>query len=261
MKLIIGCPIYKRDWIFPYWARCIASQSVPLKDIGFIFETSPNDTETTDLLKMWKSQNSDIPLFEIVQRPDLPHFEHEKNSRQWTMSKYHNMVNLRNSILSRVREIGPDYYFSLDSDVLIKNPSTIELLISHIEDGADAVNTLMFMTPVGTQYPSVMTWKKDDDSEGRAYREESYPLGTFFKSDIIMAAKMMSKDVYNNVNYEFHIQGEDLGWSLDAKRKGFNLFSASYIYSLHVMQKEMLEGYLKNGDQRESILFENHIKI
>jgi hypothetical protein len=169
------------------------------------------------------------------------------------------MVNLRNSILSRVKEINPDYYFSLDSDILVKNSSTLELLMAHVEDGADAVNTLMFMTPVGTQFPSVMTWK--DDEDGRAYRKENYPIGTLFESDIIMAAKMMSKEVYNNVNYEFHIQGEDLGWSLDAKRKGYNLFCASYIYTPHIMHEDMLQTFLKNGDQREAVLFENHIKI
>lgn len=259
MKLIVGCPIYKRSWIFRYWAYCLENQSIPLEDIGFIFEASPNDDQTIDLLERWKSGHPEIPLFEINVRADLPHFEHEKNSRQWTMSKYHNMVNLRNSILNRVRDIKPDYYFSLDSDILIKHPSTIELLIGHIDSGADAVNTLMFMTPIGTQFPSVMTWKNDE--ENRAYRQEQYPIGKFFKSDVIMAAKMMSKDVYNNVNYEFHIQGEDLGWSLDAKRKGFNLFCASYIYSPHLMHEDMLQAFLKNGDQREAIIFEKHIKI
>lgn len=259
MKLVVGCPIYKRSWIFPYWARCFEIQSVALSDIGFIFETSPDDVDTINHLKRWRSIHPEIPLFDIVQRDDVPHFEHEKNSRQWTMSKYHNMVNLRNSLLTKVREIQPDYYFSLDSDILIKNPSTIELLLSHIDDGADAVNTLMFMTPVGVQFPSVMTWKKDEPD--KAFRQDKYPIGTFFKSDVIMAAKMMSKEVYSNVNYEFHIQGEDLGWSLDAKRKGYDLFCASYIYTPHIMHEEMLQVFAKTGDQRESMLFENHIKI
>jgi hypothetical protein len=75
-----------------------------------------------------------------------------------------------------------------------------------------------------------------------------------------MAAKMMSKDVYENVNYEFHIQGEDLGWSLDAKRKGYDLYCASYIYTPHIMHEDMLKQFVNNSDTRESILFENYIK-
>jgi hypothetical protein len=259
MKLIIGCPIYKRDWIIHHWIRCILKQSIDLSKVGFIFETSPDDLATVHSLNTWKRMDKRIPLFLIKERPDIPHFAHEDNTRQWTISKYHNMVSLRNSILETVREYQPEYYFSLDSDILLENSNTIELLIAHINSGADAVSPLMFMTPVGTNFPSVMTWK--DSSFDKAYREQSYPLGTYFKSDIIMAAKMMSKDVYNSVDYEFHSQGEDLGWSRNASKQGFNLYSASYIYAPHIMGQTMLDFYLKNGDDRIKLTLENYNKV
>lgn len=259
MKLIIGCPIYKRDWIIHHWIRCILKQSIDLSDVGFVFEVSPDDMSTVHALVTWKNIDKRIPFFLIKERTDIPHFEHEPNSRQWTYSKYHNMVSLRNSILETVREQQPEYYFSLDSDILIENPNTIELLISHIKSGADAVSPLMFMTPVGTNFPSVMTWR--DKTCEKAFREQSYPLGTYFKSDIIMAAKMMSKDVYQNVNYEFHPQGEDLGWSKNATQKGFDLYSASYIYAYHIMHQPMLDDYLKSGDERYKITLENYNKV
>lgn len=248
MKLIIGCPIYKRDWILHHWIRCILSQSYNIEDIGFIFEASPEDEATLSILETFKRFQKNIPLFEINVREDLPHFEHIKNGRQWTLSKYANMVKLRNSLLNRVRELQPDYYFSLDSDILIQNPNTIELLIAHIKSGADGVSPLMFMTPTGCLYPSVMNWRPDVST--KAMRKLSYPLGTYFQSDIIMAAKMMSKNLYSEVDYEVHEQGEDIGWSLNAKRKGFKLFSASYIYAPHIMSEEMYEKFLKEGDNR-----------
>lgn len=251
MKLIIGCPIYKRDWIIPEWIKCIINQSIDMRDVGFMFETSPDDPSTTKSLLTWRKLDKRFPLFEINERSDIQHFEHQNNGRQWTMSKYHNMVSLRNSLLSRVREYKPDFYFSLDSDVLLRDPNTIELLIAHIKDGADAVAPLMFMTPNDSQYPSVMSWK--DQGFEYAYRKEKYPLGTYFKSDVIMAAKMMSKDVYNNVDYEFNKQGEDVGWSKAATQKGYNLFSASYIYSPHIMSPMMHQQYLTNGDSRGNI--------
>lgn len=258
MKILIGCPIYKRSWIFPLWATAIQRQSIPLSDIGFIFEAAPDDEETISLLKIFRNQHKEIPHFDIDVREDIPHFEHAPNSRQWTMSKYHNMINLRNSLLEKARQINSEYYFSLDSDIIIKHPATLELLVSHIKDGADAVSPLMFMTPFDTKFPSIMTWKEQEPD--RAYRKENYPLGSFFKSDVIMAAKMMSQKTYKTVNYEFHPQGEDLGWCLDAKRKDLNLYCASYIYAPHIMHKELFENFLKEGDERESILFENYTK-
>ena len=147
----------------------------------------------------------------------------------------------------------------MDSDILLENPNTLELLIAHIKAGADAVSPFMYMTPVGNQFPSVMSWK--DKVGEMAYREKSYPLGSFFQSDIIMAAKMMSKDVYNNVDYVFHQQGEDLGWSANATKNNFSLFSASYIYAPHIMSPAHLEEYKRNGDKRSSEFLENLLKV
>lgn len=259
MKLIIGCPIYKRDWILPHWIRCILNQSVDISDIGFIFEVSPGDYNTINSLNIWKKMDSRIKLFEINERSDIPHFEHAPDSRQWTISKYHNMVSLRNSILDRVRYHNPDYYFSLDSDILISDSNTIELLISHIKQGADAVSPLMYMTPMGTNFPSVMSWR--DEIGGKAYRKEKYPIGSYFKSDIIMAAKMMSKNAYSQVNYEVHSQGEDLGWSKNAGLLGMELYSASYIYANHIMGPGMYEQFLSTGDNRLQLELDNYIKV
>lgn len=259
MKLIIGCPIYKRNWILHHWIRCILNQSVDISDIGFIFEVSPGDYETINSLHTWKNMDKRIPLFEINERADIPHFEHAPNSRQWTISKYHNMVSLRNSILDRVRFHQPDMYLSLDSDILLENSNTIEFLSAHIKDGADAVSPLMFMTPTGTMFPSVMSWRSEIGD--KAYRQEKYPLGSYFKSDIIMAAKMMSKDVYMNVDYEVHSQGEDLGWSKNAGLKGYELYSASYIYANHIMGPDMYQQYLRNGDDRSMVTLENYSKV
>ena len=116
------------------------------------------------------------------------------------------------------------------------------------------------MTPFGTDFPSVMTWI--DEPGKKAKRLSNYPIGTYFKSDIIMAAKMMSKDVYNNVDYVFHSQGEDLGWCGEAYKNGYkNLYSASYIYAPHIMHPQMIDEYFKNGDRRYFDLLEKLAKI
>ena len=259
MKLLIGTPMYKRSWILPHWIRCLVNQSVSFKDIGFVFEVSPDDRETISSLEAWKKFDKNIPYFEIKVREDIPHFEHESNGRQWNLSKYLNMVSLRNSLLKTVREVQPEYYFSLDSDILLTNPNTIELLIAHIKSGADAVNPLMFMTPMGTLYPSVMNWRKDIPE--KAYRQEKYDLGTYFQSDVIMAAKMMNKDVYSTIDYSLHEQGEDVGWSLSCKQEDFKLYCASYIYAPHIMSEVFYQSFLQNGDDRYQSLADNYAKV
>ena len=252
INLAIGCPIYKRDWIFPYWISCIENQYIDFSRTAFVFEVSQNDSETIEMLIKYRNARPDIPEFILDIKEDVPHFDHEEGTRTWSISKYQNMVNLRNSLLSRVRELNPNYFFSLDSDILLTNQNTIQLLIAHVNSGADAVSPLMFMTPVDTMYPSVMNWINEPG--GQAFRKESYPLGEYFESDVIMAAKMMSKDVYTNVNYSLHSQGEDLGWCGNAAKMGYKLYSASYIYAPHIMHKQMMQHFLANGDSRENFL-------
>lgn len=258
-KLIIGCPIYQRDWIFPYWISCIQAQSVDLSEIGFVFVSSREDINTVNLLTEWRNRHPEVSVFDIVYADDLNHFSHIEGQRHWTISKYENMVNLRNLLLNKVREYQPEYFLSLDSDILLSNPSTIELLIAHIKDGADAVSPLMFMTPTGYRFPSVMKWV--DNPGEKAHRNCEFPLGTYFESDVIMAAKMMSKKVYNEVDYMIHQQGEDLGWSGECAKKGFKLYSASYIYAIHVMSQAMLQAVRQNGDERQSIVLKNLSKV
>jgi len=259
MKLVIGCPIYKRDWIFPYWISCIENQDIDFSDLGFVFLVSPDDEKTIEMISRYRNSRPEISEFILDVITEVPHFDHKDGTRMWSMSKYENMVFLRNKLLKRVRELNPDYFFSLDSDILLINPNTIKLLIAHIDSGADAVSPLMFMTPTTTMYPSVMNWISEPGKN--AMRKEEYPLGEYFQSDIIMAAKMMSKNVYQNVDYKLHSQGEDLGWSANAAELGYKLFSASYIYAPHIMGKHMLNDFLSNGDDRFPIYFTNLQKV
>lgn len=253
--ITIACPVYKRDWILPAWFYFIENQSYPLDKINFLFELGVDDHETYEVLLAWKKMHPEVKMFDLEVRDDLVHSAHEEGTRRWTHDKYHNMISMRNSLLDKVKEIKPDAHFSLDSDVLLTNPNTIELLLSHISAGADAVNTLMFMTPFDTRFPSVMTWLPESNYQ-KAQRLEKYPLGTYFKSDVIMAAKMMSPDVYMNSRYEFHTQGEDLGWSKSCAELDYDLYCASYIYTPHIMGKAHMVEFLQRGDSRQSLTYQ-----
>jgi len=101
--LIIGCPIFRRDWILPAWFYFIQRQSIPLDQIGFVFELGMDDEATLNTLAAWKSQHPEVKIFDMEIRNDLAHFSHQEGTRQWSYSKYQNMVSMRNSILEKVR--------------------------------------------------------------------------------------------------------------------------------------------------------------
>lgn len=248
MKILIGLPVYKRAWILPKWLEYIERQTVPLEDLGFIFELGPDDEETHNVLWEWQAAHPSVSAFDGLIREDINHETHMENGRHWKGYQYWRMVDLRNSLLDRAIALQPERFFSLDSDILLENPSTLEELYNRTATN-DAVSPLTYMDPRSIKHPSVMSWI----GGWRAKRLlDNYPIGTMFKADIIMAAVMMSKPVYETVRYRWHKQGEDLGWSADARVNKFDLWCASDIYGAHIMHEKDLDPYLRNGDSRST---------
>ena len=257
MKILIGSPVYQRAWILKEWFKCIEQQTIPLSDIGFIFELGPNDEETHQVIWEWHMSHPEVAFFDAVIRDDIKHYTHPDGQRTWTKTAYYKMVDLRNSLLDRASCIGPEKYFSLDSDLLLEDPQTLEKLYHMLNrNGVDATSPLSYMYPKGVKFPSVMTWI--DGVGKRASRSlNDYKIGETFKSDIIMAAVMMNPDVYSNIRYIWHPQGEDLGWSGECARAGYSLYCVSDIYVPHIMHQWMLDDYRTVGDQRKEEAYNN----
>lgn len=246
--ILIGCPVYQREWILPDWFAAIENQTISLDQLGFIFEVDPQDLPTIDALLSFAEQHTELQCFDIVVNDKEEHIHHPEGHRSWNVLRYKTMANMRNDLLNRVVCKDPDRYFSLDSDIILEDPGTIEKL-TDLTETLDAVSPLMYMTPAGTDFPNVMSWAHEPG--GYAMRKtHTYPLGSVFQCDVIMAAVMMSKQVYHNSRYAVHRQGEDLGWSADCALKGLKLYNASHIYTPHIMSRAMLEKHRKYGDPR-----------
>jgi hypothetical protein len=257
-KVLIGCPLYKREWILPDWLESIKRQNYPLKDLGFIFELGPNDEETHKILYDWHNANPEVFCFDTEIKGDEEHDQHPEGKRLWSWNKYHKMVRMRNRILDRVSCIEPDRYFSLDSDILLEHPDTILNLVN-LTEKLPAVSPLMFMSPHTCEHPNSMFW--DMSIGGKAKRDVTRTnMGSIFQSDIIMAAVMMSKPVYKEARYRFHKQGEDLGWSADCAHKGFLLYLASNIYTPHVMHRWMLDDWRAGNHLKNRNGLPNHLR-
>lgn len=257
--ILIGCPVYNRAWILPLWFDRIKKQTIPLSELGFVFVVSSKDKDTLEALFRFQSENPEIALFDVVFEDGVTHQSHRETDeddpilfyRKWeNVTAYERMVRLRNSLLTRVREIAPEMFFSLDSDILIDDPETIEKLAEHIRVAGDiAVSPLCYMS-ANTMYQSFMMWKHTTESGIKiATRPRAYPPDEVFGVDVIMAAKMMSPKAYN-VDYNYHRLGEDVGWSYNCLRHGVDLYFDGSIYASHILSRKMLDLYLAFGDYR-----------
>ncbi len=259
-KIIIGAPVYKREWVLNYWFQCLEKQDYPLENIGFLFELGPDDDATHDLLWRWHQMHPEVTIFDGVIRNDVKHRTHEEGTRQWEIARYYVMADFRNSLLDRALCHDFDYYFSLDSDILLDDPSSLRRLVEYMDRGLDIVSPLSFMTPHDANYPSVMSWAERVGK--RAWRDlNKVQWGTLFEADIVMASVMMSRKVVENVRYIWHPQGEDLGFAWELNRAGIKSYCAGDIYGFHAMGQELLQSYIQRGREDSRNFFARPLSV
>ncbi len=252
--ILIGAPVFKRDWVLPYWMEAIERQNFPKENLGFVFELGPDDDATHDLLWEWQAKHPEFIVYQGDIQMELPHREHTEGKRHWSPTRYMTMASLRNSLLDKatVHQHKFDYYFSLDSDIMLQDPETLNILTSYGEIYKNTVfSPLSYMKPHDAKdwrnYPSIMTWK---DAPGfRASRDmDNYPIGEAFFADIVMAAVLMPREIFTKVRYRAHKQGEDLGFAAELHRSGYRSMAISNVKCPHIMHKYMLPEYISETD-------------
>lgn len=224
-ELIVGCPIYKRAWAVPAWFEHVHKAcDVAGVEPTFAFVVDQRDEET--ILAISEQHGGGYVL--DVREPE----EHD-GTRTWNKGRYEWMVHLRNELLGVVRLAEPEHFLSLDSDILVHQDTIANLLETAQAPGVAAVGGKTYMTSVGTQFPSFANLTR---SKGLR-RWESVDV---IPVEVIMAIKLMTPEAYN-VNYEFHAQGEDIGWSLSCREKGLKFLWDGRATNKHVMEPSQLD--------------------
>lgn len=223
--LLVGCPVWKRGWALWEWFHSVevAAERIHIEP-AYVFAADPRDTDSMNVIETVIA-NLDRECFVtwVEESPDLT------TAREWNASRYHRMVDIRNELLNRVREVHPMMFFSLDSDIFL-HAEALEHLIEGLEH-FDAVGGKAYMTPDGTQFPSFMNL--NNGIERHDHTSGPVPV------DVIMAIKLMSPAAYA-IDYRWDHQGEDIGWSKACAEAGLKLGWDGRITNKHVMAPELV---------------------
>lgn len=152
--------------------------------------------------------------------------------RNWHQpSRLKQMSDLRNQLLGSVRKADPDYFLSLDSDILI-NPLSLKTCLNELEAGRfDAMASKVFLSKGGGIINAA------NYTRMKGIMRVDVPYVT--RVDVIMAYKLMNRRAYS-VDYTFNTLGEDIGWSMECKKNGVSLGYSGEIASKHVMAESEL---------------------
>jgi hypothetical protein len=238
--IAIGCPVWRRDWVLPAWFAFVetACLKAGVGEPKYCFVGDPdNDLDTWAVIEQAAGNGREVYV-------EVEPESRGNDKRSWIPPRIERMVVLRNKLLGMVRQLEPDYFLSLDSDILL-NPQALGQMIESL-GSFDAVGTRCYMGPPsrnpgpgrGTSLPSYGMLTRNGglrrvDSEG------------VFQVDVIMAAKLMSPKAYA-IDYSADNRGEDVAWSRNARSAGLRLGWDGRSVSKHVMKPE----YLAKVDDR-----------
>lgn len=230
-NILIGCPLVgdpyaDRNWILDQWYQfsLTSSLQVPDVEISWCVTVHPEDEDT-------KLNLMGFPFMSAFESE----FQGGKGDHRWNKERYYTMVNLRNELLGHVRDAAPDYFISLDSDVLLC-PEAISLLLDAFDNDSDvwAVGIPFYVSRHGNKHPNNGRW-----IGSRRSMFQRYDFHHLAKMDILIGGYMMDPRAYN-VDYEFSSRGEDLGWSDAITRAGGKLVWDGRMRNKHVMDRNML---------------------
>lgn len=232
-KFLIGAPTANREWIVRHWVNGVQGAYAGIQDeydLGIVLVGEESDGFVATVDEYCKAMRHAYYLSPIEE-------DKKDDVRQWNHSRYQRMVYLRNTLLQSVRMLEPDYFLSLDTDIIM-HPDALVNLLETMEDpekDASAVGGKLYMTRHGVNTPSYGMWRGSAVSQGIRRRNSS----GVFPVNVIMAMKLMNPAAYN-IDYEFHTHGEDLGWSANCRKERLKLYWDGRVTNKHVMYEEDL---------------------
>lgn len=229
MKIVVGCPIKNRAWIFPDWRENveIAFDVVGEKPhFAFVVGLDEDGTDdgTLEMVSECMDENGGGTLY-FANQPEIP-----DDRKPWSIDRYQNIVGYRNELLNIVRHMQADLFFSVDSDILL-HPAALAVLLDSIKR-FDAVSGKCYLG----HHRDIVSYANHHPTNGGLVRRDQDGV---FEVQIIMALKLMTPAAYMT-DYTFNKWGEDIGWSDSCRAQGLHLGFDGRVTSKHIMYREKL---------------------
>jgi hypothetical protein len=218
--ILVGCPVYERGWILPTWFEHLSH--VRDDRAHFVFAYTPGEDNTLDVIEYECGQRG--YSFDIITVTDGTHSA-ERNWQQ--KGRIQTMADMRNQLLDFAHRMSPDYYLSLDSDILLPDGAVDSLCWSVKNTEYDAV--------------SPVTWLSHLPEITNAFYRDKHTLRRvkvmdgLQPADVLCAAICMSREVVESTSYDHFPRGEDFAWSESAQVAGFKLGIDTRIKAKHIM--------------------------
>lgn len=239
MKILIGGPVRQEEDIFIEFIKSLRALEIPdncTVHRHFIF----NECDLSHILLADET-------CEIINTG----CEYSCNEKEhvWSHDNYAHMSYLRNRMLAHVLEGDYDYYFLVDSD-LVLHPKTLRHLLAQQKDLIGELFWTEYEAGGGSFW--INAWEYDQcfsdrDSIDRWIREPGvYPCGGTGACFLISAAVIRAGVNYTPIYNIRFLHGEDRWFCVRAVVHGFQIFVDNQYRPLHLYRRSVYEQY-KSG--------------
>lgn len=222
MKVTVGCPIYERGWVLNAWFDALDDWREHV-DLRFLFVYTDSEDDTLDIITERAGSHLVFPYNEG---------DHSTKRNWGDQSRLETMADMRNFLISQVILNSPDFFLSLDSDILVAPWESSKVLF---ETTYDAVAPLVYLGA-------------GDISNGFYFRGDHHRrlpqkrmYGVEQRIDVIAAAKLMKPLAYRNSIYGYNRYGEDFYWARELSRANISLAFNSSVSFKHIMSPDKLD--------------------
>lgn len=242
MRLIVGCPVADRAWSLPTWYRHLAAQT--RRPDGFVFVHSGTRYDDTWDAVWREAATNDFPKPVLHHDERTPHQRHDNG-------RFGTLVVLRNEMIRIARDrLHADLLLSLDTDVMLEDPRTIERLVEMLDE-CDLASPLTYLHPGASKPDADLSqpcwaynagwWRQDgrlDDPQRPWERPhpDKIPWGKTLQIDVPMAVWLAGRRAMA-CHYAFHESGEDLGFAQDLDRHELTCLWDTSLLCRHVWQE------------------------
>lgn len=226
MNVMVGCPISKNR-VLPTYLEHIYNLDYPKNNIHLAFLVNNSTDDTYDILDVFKGEHineyREIDIWDVEGlKPGYLRGDRHK------LRDYRAFAKIRNVWLSMLSDTD-SYLFSVDSDILLPSNS-LKRLLSH---GKKLISLLICNQPHIEQY-NILRERMFQNKYTSMYGND-FPR-KLIEVDATGAAILIHREVIDEgVRYEFHKQGEDLGFCRNARDNGFKIYCDASQEAQHII--------------------------
>ena len=245
MRLIVGAPVAHRAWSIPHWMACLASQTRRPDGLVFVHSGQPGDDTWQTIQR--EAARHHFPV--QISHDPAPAHPRQDNERFRTLAR------IRNHLLDLVAIAQEaDLFLSLDTDIMLEDPRTIERLQELIDEGVcDIAQPVAFLHPGAPRH-----WHPSDQAcwaynfaflpalqpadPRRVWKRppaDQLPWGELMAIQIPMAVWLGNRRALS-CRYEWHMSGEDIGFGQALEAAGVRAVVDTDLYAFHAWDERHL---------------------